>query len=145
MSIAYVDTSALVAIAFGEPGGEATGEHLDRYSRLLSSNLLEAELRAAFAREQQEFEVDVLSRIDWILPDRPLASELARALEAGHLRGADLWHVAAALYVAPKPAEIGFVTLDCRQHEVASALGFQVGAGPTSVDTGCGAEELSGP
>ena len=68
------------------------------------------ELRAAFAREQHEFEVDVLSRIDWILPDRPLAGEFARALEAGYLRGADLWHVATALYVAPKPAEIGFVT-----------------------------------
>ena len=42
MSIAYVDTSALVAIAFDEPCGEATGERLDGYSRLLSSNLLEA-------------------------------------------------------------------------------------------------------
>ena len=145
MSIAYVDTSALVAIAFDEPCGEETGERLDGFSRLLSSNLLEAELRAAFAREQQEFEVDVLSRIDWILPDRPLASELTRALEAGYLRGADLWHVATALYVAPKPAEIGFVTLDCRQYEVASALGFRVGAGPTSVDSGSGAEKLSGP
>ena len=145
MSIAYVDTSALVAIAFDEPRGEETGARLDGFSRLLSSNLLEAELRAAFAREQQEFEVDVLSRIDWILPDRPLARELARALEAGYLRGADLWHVATALYVAPKPAEIGFVTLDCRQHEVASALGFQVGGGPPSVDSRSGAEELSGP
>ena len=104
-----------------------------------------SELRAAFAREQQEFEVDVFSRIDWILPDRPLASELARALEAGYLRGADLWHVATALYVAPQPAEIGFVTVDCRQHDVAPALGFQVGAGPNGVDSGSGAEELSGP
>ena len=136
MSIAYVDTSALVAIAFDEPGGDEIGERLDGFSRLLSSNLPEAELRAAFAREQQEFKVDVLSGIDWILPDRPLARELARALEAGYLRGADLWHVATALYVAPKPAPIGFVTLDCRQHEVASALGFQVGALPTSVDSG---------
>ena len=124
MSIAYVDTSAL--IAFDEPCGEETGERLDSFSRLLSSNLLEAELRAAFAREQHEFEVDVLSRIDWILPDRPLASELARALEAGYLRGADLWHVAAALYVAPTPGDMTFITRDRRQRTVAAALGFQV-------------------
>ena len=102
MSIAYVDTSALVAIAFDEPCGSETGARLDGCSRLLSSNLLEAELRAAFAREQQEFDADVLSMIDWILPDRPLAGELARALKAGYLRGADLWHVATALYVAAK-------------------------------------------
>ena len=145
MSIAYVDTSALVAIAFDEPCGNETGARLDGCSRLLSSNLLEAELRAAFAREQQEFDADVLSMIDWILPDRPLAGELARALKAGYLRGADLWHVATALYVAPKPAEISFITLDGQQREVASALGFQVGTGWTSVDSGAGEEGCSNP
>jgi len=138
VSVAYVDTSALVAIAFDEPCGEATGDRRTpgRLFTAVVVEFLEAELRAAFALEQQEFEVDVLSRIDWILPDRPLASEMARAMEAGYLRGADLWHVATALYVAPKPAEIRFVTLECRQHEVASRLGFQAGAVPTSVDSG---------
>ena len=142
MSVAYVDTSALVAIAFDEPRGGETGERLDGYSRLLSSNLLEAELRAAFAREQQEFDADVVSRIDWILADRPLTAELTRALDAGYLRGADLWHVAAALYVTPEPAEISFITLDDRQRKVASALGFQVGTGWRG-DSGPGWEESS--
>lgn len=41
-------------------------------------------------------------------------------------RGTDLWHVAGALYVAPKPSDISFVTLDVRQHTVASALGFRM-------------------
>ena len=59
MSIAYVDTSALVAIAFEEPGGSQAGERLEGFSRLLSSNLLEAELRAAFARERQKFDAEV--------------------------------------------------------------------------------------
>ena len=77
MSVAYVDTSALVAIAFDEPGGSGTSEQLEGCSWLLSSNLLEAELRAAFSRERQEFDDDVLSRIEWSLPDRPLAFELA--------------------------------------------------------------------
>lgn len=133
MSIAYVDTSALVAIAFDEPHGSDLRERLKSFSRRLSSNLLEAELRAAFVREQREFEADVLSGIDWILPNRPLAAELERTLAAGYLRGADLWHVATALFVALSPAEISFMTLDGRQRDVASALGFQVGTDWTGV------------
>lgn len=124
MSIAY-DTSTLVAIAFEEPGGTQAGERLEGFSRLLSSNLLEAELRAAFARERLAFDAEALSRIEWILPDRPLAGELARALAAGYLRGADLWHIATALYVAPRAEEIGFITLDGPQRDVAAASGFR--------------------
>ena len=51
MRIAYVDTSVLTAIAFDEPGAVAHAQRLDEFPRLISSNLLEAELRAAFARE----------------------------------------------------------------------------------------------
>ena len=72
MSVAYVDTSTLVAIAFEEPGASQAGERLEGFSRLLSSNLLEAELRAAFARERLGFDAAVLSGIEWILPDRPV-------------------------------------------------------------------------
>ena len=42
------------------------------------------------------------------------------------LRGADLWHVATALYIFDEPSEVTFLTLDRRQGEVAGALGFQV-------------------
>lgn len=80
MSAAYVDTSALVSVAFDDPSADEARARLARHSRLVSSNLLEAELRAVFA-----------------------------------------------LYLAPKPAEIAFVTFDRRQRMVASALGFQVG------------------
>ena len=135
MSIAYVDTSSLVAIAFEEPGASHAGERLEGFSRLLSSNLLEAELRAAFARERLDFDAQMLSRIEWILPDRPLAGELTRALAAGYLRGADLWHIATALYVAPRADEIGFITLDGPQRDIAAALGFQVGTGWPIVDS----------
>ena len=47
MSIAYVDTSVLTAIAFDEPGAAALARQLDEFARLISSNMLEAELRAA--------------------------------------------------------------------------------------------------
>ena len=43
-----------------------------------------------------------------------------------HLRGADLWHIATALYTTPEPGDISFVTLDHRQRTVAKALGFHV-------------------
>ena len=126
MTVAYVDTSALVAIAFGEPGSAALGRRLGTFSVLLSSNLLEAELRAAYSREERRFSQAVVSGIEWILPDRPLASEFTKVPEAGYLRGADLWHVATALYAARQPSEIWFVTLDMKQRTIAAALGFQV-------------------
>lgn len=126
MSVAYVDTSALVAIAFDESGAAACARRLDSFSRLVSSNLLEAELRAVFAREGHRFAPSLVSGIEWVLPDRPLAREFETALQAGYLRGAELWHVATALYVAPEPRDMAFITLDGRQRTVASALGFLV-------------------
>ena len=67
-----------------------------------------------------------MAGIDWILPDRSLALELSTVLEAGYLRGADLWHVATALYVTPRPEGLSFLTLDARPGTVAGALGFPV-------------------
>ena len=125
MSVAYVDTSGLVAVAFQDHGGPALAERLDGFSHLISSNLLEAELRAAFAREGCEFDGSLVSAVQWVLPDRPLTPEIAAVLEAGYLRGADLWHVATALYVSPEPSEMSFITLDGRQQAVAESLGFQ--------------------
>lgn len=126
MSVAYVDTSALVAVAFNERGAGALARRLDAFSRLLSSNLLEAELRAAFTRERHSFTPSLISGIEWVLPDRSLTHEFGVVLQVGYLRGADLWHVATALYLAREPNEIAFVTLDDRQRTVATALGFQV-------------------
>lgn len=125
MSLAYVDTSCLVSIAFGERGAKALGRRLREFDELLSSNLLEAELRSSFHREEVPFEPDLLSRITWVLPDRALGREMSRVLEVGHLRGADLWHLACALYLVEDPPEISFVTLDERQGAVAAGLGFE--------------------
>ncbi len=124
MSVAYVDSSALIAIAFNEPTGQAMARRLEAFSTLLSSNLLEAELRAACQREEQDFDPEVVAGIEWVLPRRPLTAELAAVLAAGHLRGADLWHVATALFVTHEPGSTAFLTLDRRQRAVAEALGF---------------------
>ena len=125
MTIAYVDTSALAAAAFGEPGSDAMAQRLNEFTSIVTSNLLEAELRSVYARERRRFEANRLSRVDWVMPNRPLSPEIAVVLDAGYMKGADLWHMATALYIAPDPSKIFFVTLDKRQHATASILGFQ--------------------
>ena len=125
MTIAYVDTSALVAAAFGEPGSDSMAQRLNGFTGIVSSNLLEAELRSAYARERRRFDADRLSRVDWIMPNRPLSPEIAVVLDTGYMRGADLWHMATALYLAPDPSELYFITLDKRQQATASILGFR--------------------
>ena len=126
MSVAYVDTSIVVALEFEEHGVVEHAERMGGFSDLHSSNLLEAEVRTAFARERRRFDPSILARIEWIFPSRPLSAEMATVLQAGYLRGADLWHVSVALYMARNPAEMCFLTLDQRQRETAASLGFDV-------------------
>ena len=127
MSAAYVDTSALVAVLLGEPQAKTITAQLSEHETLLSSNLLEAELRAVLARENVGVKfTSLVSGIDWVLPDRPLARELNRVLEAGYVRGADAWHLACALYLDPEASELHLVSLDQRQLDVARILGFTV-------------------
>ncbi len=125
MRLAYVDTSCLVAIAFGEPGAGKLAGRLRRFDRLFSSNLLEAELRSALAREGVGDEVgSLLSWVTWIYPNRPLTGEFDRILAAGYLRGADLWHLATALFLAPGGKGLAFLTLDVQQKALAAHVGF---------------------
>lgn len=113
-----------MAIAFGERGATALARRLTTFDELVASNLLEAELRATFAREGVEFDAGIMTTVSWIIPDRPLSAEIAQVLTAGHVRGADCWHLATALYLAGDPAAITFLTLDAHQRDVAGALGF---------------------
>lgn len=125
MNVAYVDSSCLVAVAFDEPGARKLAARLRRFERLFASNLLEAELRAALVREGGGHQVDdLLSWLTWVYPDRPLTPEYGRITAAGYLRGADLWHLATALFLAPTPTDLTFLTLDARQAGVARTLGF---------------------
>ncbi len=126
MSEAYVDTSAILSIAFNESGWETVASRLSSFSHLVSSNLLEAEVRSAFARNQWSFDPGIITNIGWVYIERSLSNEFEKVLEIGYLRGADLWHVATALHISDEPSEVTFLTLDRRQREVAAALGFQV-------------------
>ena len=122
--VAYLDSSSVVAITLGERGARGVAMALRRFERLVSSCLLEAEVRAALARERVTALPNTFAGVDWILPDRCLTPEIDRVLAAGALRGADLWHVACALYLDPTAGEIAFLTLDARQQRVAAELGF---------------------
>ena len=84
MSIAYVDTSVLTASVFDEPGAATYAQRLDEFVCLISSNLLEAELRAAFAREKLLFQEGAIAGIEWILPtiERLLPSSLQCSKQA---------------------------------------------------------------
>lgn len=127
MRVAYVDTSVMVAIAFGEPESTLALRQLERFDRFVSSNLLEAELASALARHGvTRTPARLLSRFDWLYPDRPLTGEIERILGYGYLRGADLWHAACALYLSPDPGRLAFLTLDKRQEAVVAAAGFQI-------------------
>ena len=123
-----MDTSCLVAVALNEPLGRETAENLARFSRLVASNLLEAELRSALARERVQADcAPLLSGINWVLPDRPLTTEFREVLGLGRVKGADLWHLACALFLKRRLAGLSFLTLDRKQREFAAALGFETG------------------
>jgi hypothetical protein len=109
--LAYVNTSCLVAIAFASGAAGRLADRLSGFDRLLSSNLLEAELRSALAREGvQDGAGPLLSGMTWVHPDRPLTPEFDRVLAPGY----------------PHPHGVAFLSLDRRQREVAARLGFTV-------------------
>lgn len=116
----------MACIAFRQPNWREQWRLLRSYSIRASSNLLEAEVRAAHLREGVNIEPGLLKGIEWIFPDRALTEEIERVAEAGYVRGADLWHLATALSVSPSPGNVAFLTLDTRQAEVAAALGFRL-------------------
>lgn len=130
MKRAYVDTSVLVAMHFGQPGAGRISAFLRAQEELLSAAFTVAEFLSALKREGRPMHEGerILKRLALFAPDGPLRSECEEALTAGVLRGADLWHVACALALAGARARkaLSFCTLDDAQGRVAGALGFNV-------------------
>lgn len=125
MKIAYVDSSCLIAVALQEEGAGELLVQLSRFDRLVSSSLAEAEFRAALAREGIPGKGgNLLSWLDWVQPYRRLTPEIERILQMGNARGADLWHLACALFVRPKLEGLRFLTWDSGQESLARALDF---------------------
>lgn len=126
MTGAFVDSSVIVAIAFGEAGARRLASRLQAYPRLFASPLLEAEVRSAARRERQAVDEGWFAALSWVIPPRPLTSEVNRVLERGYLRGADCWHLATALYLAAKPDQLPFLSVDQDLRRIAVELGFPV-------------------
>lgn len=125
MRIAYIDSSCLIAVAFEEPGSRELMLRLSRFDGLFSSALTEAEFRSALRRERRLGVVgNLLSWLTWVYPRRRLTPEIEQILEIDSPRGADLWHLSCALFLRPKIRDLGFLTLDDRQDQIARALNF---------------------
>jgi hypothetical protein len=67
---------------------------------------------------------DLVAGVTWVYPNRPLTREFDRITTLGYLKGADLWHLACALFLAPDGRDLAFMTLDQPQQRVAARLGF---------------------
>ena len=131
LAIAYLDPTALIPIVFGEePVSAVTRERLNRFPVMVSSNLLEAELRAEFEEEGQTFDPGWLSGIEWVQPSGSLGSEMARVQVFARLSPTRMWHLANAVYFADRlsltdrRADLSFITLDEQQETAARELGF---------------------
>lgn len=125
MKIAYIDSSVVVGLLFEKASSSKAQEILASADRLISGTLLEAEVRSAIRRERVEADLtQVFGGISWVFPERRLTVELERVLSIAYLRGADVWHLALALYVDPAASELTFLSLDQRQAAVAAELGF---------------------
>ena len=126
-SVAYVDATALAPISAGEePVAESIRQKLESFRYLMSANLLEAEMRVAFAAEGREFDDDVLASIRWIMPNRRLDAEMAAVLRTAQLQPVRLWHLAVALFFNDLVPGLVFVTLDEQQETAASELGLSI-------------------
>ena len=123
---AYVDTTSVLPISSGEePVAAAVQQRLGTFPHLLSSNVLEAELRVAFQREGQDFDSSLIANINWIFPNRRLDAEMTAVLEFAHLSHTRMWHLATAIFFRNVlQSELAFVTLDEQQETAARELGF---------------------
>lgn len=116
----------LAAIVFEERGSEVFRKKIEKCSLIVSSSLLEAEIKSAMWREALPLDAvaPLLEAVTWVFPNRSLGPEIDRILALSYLRGADLYHLATALYLFPDPEKASFLSLDKAQHGAARTLGF---------------------
>jgi predicted nucleic acid-binding protein len=127
LSAAYVDSSFLLAILLGELRSRLLQTTLRRFDDWVAGDLLVAEVLAAAVRESLPLAqvMPTIESIDLVLPDRSLEPEMREVLGHGRLRGADLWHLACALYVAGEDRDdLAFLSRDAAQRDLATRLGF---------------------
>jgi predicted nucleic acid-binding protein len=127
VTAAYLDSSFLLAILFDEPRSASLRRILGRFERVFSSDLIVAECLSAATRERIDPNAVLASlrAVSVVLPPRSLEAEILEAAGLGYLRGADLWHLACALFLADAARrEVAFLSRDNVQRKIAGRLGF---------------------
>jgi predicted nucleic acid-binding protein len=127
VTAAYLDSSFLLAILFDEPRSASLRRILGRFERVFSSDLLVAECLSAATRERIDPNAVLASlrAVSVVLPPRSLEAEILEVTGLGYLRGADLWHLACALFLADAARkEVAFLSRDNVQRKIAGRLGF---------------------
>ncbi|MBA3619104.1 MAG: type II toxin-antitoxin system VapC family toxin [Acidothermales bacterium] len=122
----YLETSAAAKLLVEEAQSASLAAYLDHLgddARIVSSVLLETELRRLAVREglPQDSVTHLLDRVDLFEPDRALFHQ-AGILPGPRLRTLDALHVAAAL----RAEAAAFVCYDQRQREAAKSVGLRL-------------------
>ena len=124
MRIAYIDTSCLVAIAFGEAGATKVASRLERMDRLFGPICSRQSCGRRLLAKSSRLTGRTTLEYHRVYPNRPLSGEFERVMVEGYVKGADLWHLACALFLAPEPKDSRSSRSTKRQEEVARRLGF---------------------
>ncbi|WP_099331676.1 type II toxin-antitoxin system VapC family toxin [Actinomyces minihominis] len=122
--LVYVDTSALAALLIRQPETEALVEWLDQVdANLVSSDLLETELRRVAVREEldQARVTAILDGVSLAALDRAVYRS-AGLLPMRYLRTLDVLHLEAAIRLSVDAV----LTYDHRLTEASAAAGFDV-------------------
>ena len=125
---AYVDSSVILTILFQESGWTRWKKIFSSFEDCLSSSLTEAEVLATALRENLDLHLagKALQTVSLIFPERSLQKECLQILKNGYCHGADLWHVANALYLDPQASHLVFISADDRQRQIAHLAGFRL-------------------
>lgn len=126
--IYYLDTSAWVAWKFAQQGKEVFDSvDLDK-DAVVSSPLLVAEYLAFLKKSDRLADTryeDDLEFIRWIHPVDPMFESCSEVAMQTDLRGADLYHVATAVWFAEGfRKDLKFLTCDMVQRKAVRKLGF---------------------
>ena len=133
--ITYWDASAAIPAVFPEKNSDVARRHANSGGLHLFSSLAWAEIHAVLARAQRRGKVsaalitaahETLTSGPWrwinVVPDRKLIRELAVRYQ---LRGADLWHLAAAKTLKADQPELTLLTFDSQLSLAAEGEGLK--------------------
>lgn len=127
MSTYYIDSSVIVALMFEESESQKMRGWLNKADELVSANLLEAEVFSAGFREKitKNEIMSFVDKVSLFFPPDSLERELDEVLRLSYIRGADAYHLSAALRLDPKRKKLIFLTHDHKQRLSAEKLGFK--------------------